>query len=506
MNHKILVVEDVPELWEQIRNYFRENHPEYELQHASNESEAKVLLSANTFSVVVTDVDLSEGGGGAEGGFSVLAMAKQLEPDTEVIVLSAKPQADYLIRTRLGRGLSFIVRYRGPSYLDMLEEEIADALNRFESALTRRMNTPIRLLHLSDLHFAADTAVDVRLWRLVDDIQRGEHLGFERLDYLVVSGDFTNQGSIEGFRNAAKFLQGLAEEFGIPEEQCLLAPGNHDVVDSPADFETRIDQNGQKVLVRSSSYGLRFKPFSDEIYQRLLNKPYPLECASQGIATSFWKDGLQFLTLNSSWEIDQYGRNRASVNQEALTNALREAQTQEKEARNSGRLPANTSLLRIAVWHHAVDGRDQLGFVPQLLNTLHINNVCICLHGDVHELRRGRFAPWERNPPLYVAGAGSFGAPGVARPEATPRLYSLLVIQRDLRSARIHTRRQDTPYSPWGGFYEWPNPNGGHVPYYDVSFSPAAPKIIDGADIVPGLSGEKQNQSPRTGPSSRGSE
>jgi len=66
----------------------------------------------------------------------------------------------------------------------------------------------------------------------------------------------------------------------------------------------------------------------------------------------------------------------------------------------------------------------------------------------------------------------SFGAVGTDRPEATPRLYNVLEIARDLKSARVHTRCQPKPDGPWDGWYEWPDPDGGkgRVPCYDIKW------------------------------------
>jgi hypothetical protein len=53
-----------------------------------------------------------------------------------------------------------------------------------------------------------------------------------------------------------------------------------------------------------------------------------------------------------------------------------------------------------------------------------------------------------------------------------PRLYNVLEIARDLKSARVHTRCQPKPDGPWKGWNEWPRPDGGDggVPYYDIEW------------------------------------
>lgn len=90
---------------------------------------------------------------------------------------------------------------------------------------------PIRLLHLSDLHFNQGTPVDARLQWLLDDIKLDSELGFTELDYLVISGDFTDKGIVAGFVKALEFVSRLTQAFGLSAEQCIFVPGNHDVVD-----------------------------------------------------------------------------------------------------------------------------------------------------------------------------------------------------------------------------------------------------------------------------------
>jgi small GTP-binding protein len=113
-----------------------------------------------------------------------------------------------------------------------------------ENPVTR----PIRLLHLSDLHFNKDTLVPARLQSLVADIRGGECLGFQELDYVVISGDFTDQGCSEGFEKAYEFASGLSAEFGLSAERFILVPGNHDVKDLAEAFEKRTSANGTEVI------------------------------------------------------------------------------------------------------------------------------------------------------------------------------------------------------------------------------------------------------------------
>jgi hypothetical protein len=350
-----------------------------------------------------------------------------------------------------------------------------------QSAAAAAPSGPICLLHLSDLHFTAETPVRARLQWLLDDLRLGDGWGrppIERLDYLVVSGDFTDKGGAAGFEKAYKFVSGLASEFGLSAERCVFVPGNHDVTQVQDAYDWRMKAEGLKdgewvqqgniVLARNAEkYPLRLKPFSDTLFHKFFQKPYPTAYADQGLVIPFWETGIQFLGLNSCWEIDQFFPRRSGVYPEAVAQTLRVAQKQEAEARETGDLKG--PLLRIAVWHHAVAGPDQIKDT-EFLRHLQNHGVRIGLHGDVHELRRDLVGYWHPKK-LYVVGCGSFGAPATGLPESTPRLYNLLEIRRDLTSARVHTRCQPKPDGAWKGWYEWDNPDGaGKVPYYDIAW------------------------------------
>jgi predicted phosphodiesterase len=323
---------------------------------------------------------------------------------------------------------------------------------------------------LSDLHFTAATPVRERLQWLSDDIKHGAGLGFEQLDYVVITGDFTDRGCSEGFEKAYEFVAGLIESFGLSAERFVFVPGNHDLKDLPDAFEERENKDGHKVIVRTARYSYRLQGFSDQFFHKFLQRPYPMTYPEQGMAIPFWEKGIQFLTLNSCWQIDQYNRKQAGVHCEAVANVIREAQKQEQDARRTGQFADNKPILRIAAWHHALAGPSSITDV-EFLGHLQNNEVRIVLHGDVHQERRDLIGYWHRRK-IYVIGAGSFGASAAERPESTPRLYNLLEIKRDLKSVRVHTRCQPRKDGPWRGWNEWEASDGrvGGMPYYDISW------------------------------------
>jgi formylglycine-generating enzyme required for sulfatase activity/predicted phosphodiesterase len=91
--------------------------------------------------------------------------------------------------------------------------------------------SPVRVLHLSDLHFSAKTAwdSDTVLGRLAADVARlrGE---VGEIDLVVVTGDIANHGTAEEYTQATAWLTGpLAQAAGVEAAQIRVVPGNHDV-------------------------------------------------------------------------------------------------------------------------------------------------------------------------------------------------------------------------------------------------------------------------------------
>ena len=332
---------------------------------------------------------------------------------------------------------------------------------------------PIYLLHLSDLHFRDDTPVSARVQWLLDDLKLDSGLGIKKLEYLVVSGDFTDKADAKGFERAYNFLSQLSENFGLSAERCILVPGNHDVSEPPTAFTNATDSKGQQLEVRDPiHYPLRFKPFSEGLHHKFVQKPYPMTAAEQGIPILFGGTRIQFLTFNSCWEIDKFDRRRAGIHPEAVAHAIKQAGQQVEEATKAGHLDATAKVLRIAVWHHAVTGPDCKIRDQSFLGNLQKNSVDVILHGDAHEIVCDEVGDRTR-PKIPVVGAGSFGAPAQDKGEAIPRLYNVLEIERDFSAVTVHTRQQLTPDGDWSGYHAWPNPDGtdSRVPYYTIKLA-----------------------------------
>ena len=348
----------------------------------------------------------------------------------------------------------------------------------------RANDGPIYLLHLSDLHFTVHTAAETQAQWLLQDLS--DAFGDAPIEYLVISGDITDRGNPDGFERGREFVECVSEALSLSAERCIFVPGNHDVEDREEAFDFYISESraltaniardrwhvqGTTIFVPSSKYALRLESFSDAFFHKILQVPYPRDVERQGLAYLFPQTGVQFLTLNSCWEIDNFNRKRASVHPSAVAHAIKTADQQVNMAIDEGRLEYGRPILRIGVWHHAIQHPEMIRD-PTFLQNLQKAGVRLVLHGDVHEMNRDQFRYWDPRK-IHVAGSGSFGSPAAGRPESTPRLYNLFAIDRALRTARVHTRRQRKPDGPWEPWNEWPHPDGepGALPYYDLEFA-----------------------------------
>jgi small GTP-binding protein len=368
--------------------------------------------------------------------------------------------------------------------IDRKNREALDSVRRsFESSeQTKYLEEPIRVLHLSDLHIHADDDPVSRLQPLIRDLEdRKGGLGFARLDYLVVSGDLTNYATPEEFEKSYQFISGLIEHFKLTAERCIIVPGNHDLSWNQAVYEWKqqrlIDVNSLKsgryvkkedvYLIRNEErYASRFENFV-KFYHSLLQHQYPLNAEEQCLPYFYADTRIQFMGMNSAWEIDEFFRRRSSIKEGALARGLIKADEQIKRAREEGRLRKDAAVLRIAVWHHPVSGNEKI-VDDAFLDRLRKADVQLCLHGHVHE-DRVDVINYLHSRKIHITGAGSFGAPAYERPESVPRLYNVLEIARDHRHIRVYTRCLRRDGGAWESWAVWPGNNANEPrAYYDL--------------------------------------
>jgi small GTP-binding protein len=354
----------------------------------------------------------------------------------------------------------------------------------FNSPSSFPITEPIRILHLSDMHITKEDDPIKRLRPLIRDLEdRKGDFGIDSLDYLVVSGDLTDHAEPEEFEIVYKIISGLIERFKLTSERCIIVPGNHDLSWEQAVYdwipERKTDiknlnkdlyvKQGNGYLVRNKDYPSRFENYS-KFYHSLVQQPYPLQPEEQCLSFLFDDTKIQFLTMNSAWEIDEYYPNRASIHNGALERGITKADEQIRKAKESGRLSEDASVLRFAVWHHPITGNEKIT-ADAFMERLRQEDVKLCLHGHIHEDRAdiiGYIHPRK----VYVIGAGSFGALAKHRPESMPRLYNLLEIARNNSQIRVSTRCVRKEGGAWTGYAEWPGERVGEKrTYYDISLN-----------------------------------
>ena len=94
------------------------------------------------------------------------------------------------------------------------------------------MSNPIRILHISDLHFAQNPDFDAEIVTkaFLEDIANLANEKFE-IDLICFTGDLVNRGHEKlAFKRAKKeFIDPLLTATGIEPANFFLVPGNHDV-------------------------------------------------------------------------------------------------------------------------------------------------------------------------------------------------------------------------------------------------------------------------------------
>ncbi|MCC8978551.1 GTP-binding protein [Bradyrhizobium acaciae] len=355
-------------------------------------------------------------------------------------------------------------------------EAVARTKRNLAKLSKRNRTDPIRILHLSDLHFTPLTDIDEWVGPLCADLKsKKAGLGIDKLDYLVVSGDVSDRAQQSEFEKARAFLSNIIAEFGLNVERCILVPGNHDI-NWEADVYEWVPKRkrpnnlatgefvaqGDGFLVRKRNYDERLKNFSEHFYHPLLQQPYPLGPAAQALNFFYPEDGIQFVALNSCWELDEYFPQRSSIHKSAPAEGLRTAEAVLSHS-STGR-----PSLRIGVWHHPATGNEKIvddAFLSQLKHS----GVRLALHGHVHEDRAEAVGYIHPSTRLCVVGAGSFSASANDRPESTPRLYNLMEVSRRLSEVRVHTRCLRRAGGAWEGWAVWPGKNDSEKrTYYDI--------------------------------------
>ena len=343
-------------------------------------------------------------------------------------------------------------------------EEVVSQFKADQEQYSQEMDQMIHILHLSDLHLENIGQADVHRTQLETDLI--QELKIKRLEYLIISGDISNHAMEDEYRAGFQMLDNLVKRLGLDADHVVLVPGNHDMdrgssrkaypftyredLKTPLVEGKYIEAGNDGVLLRDEGlYRQRFANFNAHFYKRALGVEYPLDYVKQVTIIERPKDRILFLGLNSSWEIDHHFKT-ASINKEALSKALDYFNGKDY-----------SGWLKIAVFHHPVNGKEMMN--DEFMQLLVVHGFQICMHGHIHESLDSLFNYDKRG--IRVIGAGAFGASSEEQVTGIPLQYNLLTFDPSKGEMTVSTRKKEKPEGSWSADSRWGDKND-PKPYY----------------------------------------
>ena len=360
----------------------------------------------------------------------------------------------------------------------------------------------INLLHVSDLH--RDPGSPISNKTLLDSLARDRdqyaavgELGIDSLDVIIVSGDIVHgvrhgnpdaETILQGqYQEALEFLEGLTERFVNGNKRAVvIVPGNHDVSDHhfrECLEPVKIASEGAKDLIRillsgqsdlrwcwddlalhkvsdRQRYSERFHPFVS-FYKDFYggNHSYSIHEESQFETFDFPDLGSTVTGFSSCYNNDLLNRPGA-IHPDSIAGASEELGKPEYQGR-----------LRMAVWHHHIEGPPQeVGYMdPDIVQNLVYRGFSLGFHGHQHKPQyldfRFRYGS-TRKITLISAGTLCGGAA-----YGFKRSYNLVQLDTENRSGKLHVRemQNDNLLMPiWGQHSSPANPSGS----LDFDFDP----------------------------------
>ena len=306
----------------------------------------------------------------------------------------------------------------------------------------------LRLLHLSDLHLCDEDSMKKHYFHLKLDLKKNFEI--EKLDYLIISGDVSDRPVESMYQTAVTFVKNLIAEFEVPAGHVILIPGNHD-----CDREVSKECYGKKgtAITDQKKYNDRYLKYSQNFYQPIIGRPYPMEPEKQFEDYIFEEDNLCFLGLNSCWQIDHCNTDRSSICMEAVM--------------ESGTIWCDAKdYAKIAVWHHPLSGEGAIKETT-FMETLANAGFRACFHGHVHEAKNELFS-YDAARNIRMVGAGTFGAVREERGDGIPRQYNMIEFDKEKRLLTVHTRKREKDGGAWQADARWEDRNHAPKSYYEV--------------------------------------
>lgn len=296
------------------------------------------------------------------------------------------------------------------------EDEAKPAGPEFEVPVYEATMSAASILHISDLHYGDDHgfpqtggAEHPTMREIIRDAVRE---GGKQVGLLVISGDMTTQSDLHILSTIAREeIEGLAEDLGLPMDNVVVVPGNHDIKLLEADPE-------------SFAHELGYRIFLDELFGKDSREP-------EAVFAFEAPDGhrLNVATLNSvrpskEKETKEYGY--VGVRSKHVLQKLADLHGGD----NSAKLASKGVLNMVVLHHHLFSGSLQTAPPEKrpVSVTLDAGRIVVqaqkaavhvALHGHEHIPLLGAVArhpldtavSWDGyRRPLHVIGAGSAGA------------------------------------------------------------------------------------------------
>ena len=312
----------------------------------------------------------------------------------------------------------------------------------------------IVILHLSDIHLGTTPQAEVYYSQLETDLLHGVER--KQLDYLVLNGDMADRATVSDYEAAQLLIDRIVKRFRLKRSAIIIVPGNHDVDYSSSKpaygrfaFDPILAEDSGKRSIKQPEgqilcddehvYQRRFANFA-HFFQAIRKKPYPLLSSEQALIWQFPNHKLLFLGLNSAVEIDHHYEKRAIIDRLALASVLQQL---------TGKYD---DWLKIAVWHHPVQGSEAMN--AEFIEQLTMRGFQICMHGHIHEAIED-YHKYDDRRGVRVIGAGTFGAPVRQQTVGIPLQYNLITLNPMLCTVQVDTRKKEKPDGAWSADARW---------------------------------------------------
>lgn len=306
----------------------------------------------------------------------------------------------------------------------------------------------MRLVHLSDIHLSnANYHEFVHKYRnaLISDLKI--YNNSKKIDVLLITGDLVDKGGhslfeIEGFDNSTNpydifndvFIQPVIKTVGIPSEQVLFIPGNHDVNErgfsyydecqlidkiSEANIESYLKENRTRFL-----HNQRIENFKE--FEKSFHSNNALYDFSNNHSTYIYNYGndfkIGFILINDSWRCKArkiVGENpKIFFGYQQLDYSL-------------DYFKGHKTDLNICLFHHSLDDYAEKKEVERILRTKEIE---LFLYGHYHNTDfKISYSP-------FGSCIGIRGRAALNRPEESISEYQpgYQIIDLDLNSYKVN--------------------------------------------------------------------